>query len=198
MGGSFDPIHIGHLIMADTAREALGLDKVLFLPVGSQPLKQGKKVTPAEQRVEMLMQAIEGNPQFGLSRVDVDRIGISYTADSLVQLRRELGDVDLWFIIGSDSLLTFPRWREPERVLAQSRLAVVRRPTFTADMAVLEAQVPGLGASIDWVAGPLVEISATDIRQRVREGRSIRYRVVERVREYIVENGLYKDEDPVK
>ncbi len=192
MGGSFDPIHVGHLIMAETAREGLGLDRVLFLPVGAQPLKVGQTVTPAEERVEMLRLAIEGNPGFGLSLVDVDRSGLSYTADSLAQLRLELGDAEMWFIIGSDSLLTFPRWREPQRVLAQTRLAVVRRPTFTADIAGLEAQVPGLGAAIDWVAGPLLEISATDIRQRVRDGRSIRYRVTEEVRKYIEENGLYR------
>jgi nicotinate-nucleotide adenylyltransferase len=194
MGGSFDPIHVAHLIMAETAHESLTLDKVLFLPAGAQPLKQGKPVTPAEQRVEMVQLAIASNPAFGLSRVDVDREGPSYTADSLAQLRRELGDkVDLWFIIGSDSLLTFPRWREPERILSQARLAVVRRPTFTADMSALEAQIPGITAAIDWVDAPLLEISATDIRRRVREGQSIQYRVLDTVRLYIEQNDLYRE-----
>lgn len=192
MGGSFDPIHVGHLIMAETAREALGLDIVLFLPAGAQPLKQGKEVTPAEDRVEMIRRAITGNAGFGLSRVDVDRAGLSYTADSLAELREEYGEGPMWFIIGSDSLLQLPRWHEPERVIAQARLAVVRRPTFSADLAALEAQVPGLGAAIDWVDAPLLEISATEIRQRVREGRSIRYRVVDPVREYIEQRKLYR------
>ena len=197
MGGSFDPIHVAHLIMADTAREALGLDLVLFLPAGSQPLKQGKPVTPAEQRVEMLRLAIQDNPRFELSRVDVDREGLSYTADSLQELREEWGDpgeTALWFIIGSDSLVNFPKWHDPPRILAQTRLAVVRRPTFASDMAALEAQVPGITNAIDWVDAPLLEISATDIRRRVREGRSIRYRVPEAVRAYIEHNGLYKDQ----
>ncbi|MGA7733539.1 MAG: nicotinate-nucleotide adenylyltransferase [Chloroflexia bacterium] len=197
MGGSFDPIHVAHLVMADTVREALGLDLVLFLPAGSQPLKQGQPVTPAQERVEMIRRAIEGNPGFGLSRVDVDREGLSYTADSLEELRLEwvgLGKVRMWFIIGSDSLLSFPRWHEPARILAQTRLAVVRRPAFAVDMAALEAQVPGIGEAIDWVDAPLLEISATEIRRRVREGRSIRYRVTEPVRDYIEEKGLYRDE----
>jgi nicotinate-nucleotide adenylyltransferase len=194
MGGSFDPIHTAHLIMADTAREALKLDIMLFLPAGKQPLKQGKPATPAEARVQMIRLAIEGNPAFALSRVDVDREGLSYTADSLAELRAEWGDRDeahLWFIIGSDSLLTLPNWHDPDRILAQARLAVVRRPTFTADMAALETQVPGLSSAVDWVDAPLLEISATDIRERVRTGRSIRYRVTEPVRLYIEEQGLY-------
>lgn len=198
MGGSFDPIHVGHLIMAETVRETLALDQVLFLPTGSQPLKQGKKVTPAEHRVAMINLAIASNPAFGLSRVDVDRPGLSYTADSLAQLRRDLGDVALWFIIGSDSLLTFPKWREPARILAQARLAIYRRPNFNASMDDLEAQIPGLQASIDWIAGPLLEISATDIRNRLQAGSSIRYRVVDHVREYIMKNHLYKDEESAK
>lgn len=196
MGGSFDPIHLAHLIMAETVREALGLDLVLFLPAGTQPLKQGMPATPIEERVEMVRLAIEGNPGFALSRVDVDREGPSYTADSVEQLRREWGGPDKvqsWFIIGSDSLLTLPRWREPGRILSHARLAVVPRPTFTADMEALEKQVPGVGAAIDWVDAPLLEISATDIRRRVREGKSLRYRVSDAVREYIDKKGLYKD-----
>lgn len=194
MGGSFDPIHVAHLIMAETVREALALDMVLFLPAGAQPLKQGKEATPADRRVEMIRLAIEGNPGFGLSRVDVDRVGLSYTADSMAQLRQEWGGPEqtrMWFIIGSDSLLSFPRWHEPGRILAQTRVAVVRRPTFTAEMDALEEQVPGITGAIDWVDAPLLEISATDIRNRVREGRSIKYRVTEPVRQYIEQHGLY-------
>jgi nicotinate-nucleotide adenylyltransferase len=160
-------------------------------------LKQGKPVTPAEQRVEMLRLAIQNNPRFELSRVDVDRQGLSYTADSLRELREEWGDpgeTALWFIIGSDSLVNFPNWHDPPRILAQTRLAVVRRPTFTADMAALEAQVPGIQAAIDWIDAPLLEVSATDIRRRAREGRSIRYRVIDAVRAYIEQNDLYKDQ----
>jgi nicotinate-nucleotide adenylyltransferase len=194
MGGSFDPIHMAHLLMAETVREALSLELVLFMPAGTQPLKQGRAATPAVQRADMVELALRGNPAFALSRVDIDRPGPSYTADSLEELRREWGkeqETAIWFILGSDSLLTFPDWREPERILAQARLAVVRRPTFKAALAPLEAKVPGLTAAIDWVDAPLLEISGTDIRRRVAEGFSIRYRVPETVRDYIEAYKLY-------
>lgn len=195
MGGSFDPIHIAHLLVAESVRETLSLEMILFLPVGQQPLKQGKPVAPAEHRVAMVELAIANNAAFGLSRIDVERPGPSYTADSIEQLQREWGDPErtaLWFIIGSDSLLTFTQWREPQRILAHTRLAVVRRPDFSADFAPLEADIPGITSAIDWVDAPLMQISATDIRARVAEGRSIRYRVVEPVREYIEAQGLYR------
>ena len=195
MGGSFDPIHIAHLLMAETVREALSLDRVLFLPTGTQPLKQDTQATPAEHRVAMLELAIKSNPTFALSTVDIDRAGPSYTADSLEQLRKEWGrreETAMWFIVGSDALLNFPKWHQPERVIAQARLAVVRRPTFDADLAPMEAAVPGLSAAIDWVDAPLIEVSGTDIRKRVAEGLSIRYRVPDAVRDYIASHGLYQ------
>jgi nicotinate-nucleotide adenylyltransferase len=199
MGGSFDPIHIAHLIMAETAREALGLDRVLFMPAGKQPLKQGKPATPADHRMAMVELAIEGNPYFALSRVDLDRAGLSYTVDSIEKLREEWGgpdEVAMWFIIGSDSLLTMQQWREPERILAHTRLAVIHRPNFspntTGDMDALEAQMPGIKAAIDWVAAPLLEISSSDIRERVRAGHSIQYITTEPVRAYIESQRLYR------
>jgi nicotinate-nucleotide adenylyltransferase len=194
MGGSFDPIHLAHLLMAEMVRESLSLDLVLFMPAGTQPLKQGRAATSAKQRVAMVELAIAGNPAFQVSRVDVDRPGPSYTADSMERLREEWGgpeETAMWFIVGSDSLLTFPKWRHPERIIAQTRLAVVRRPTFDADLAPLEAALPGIGKALDWVDAPLIEISGTDIRRRVAEGKSIRYRVPDVVREYITAHGLY-------
>lgn len=194
MGGSFDPIHMAHLLMAETVREALSLDVVLFMPAGTQPLKQDKAATPAEQRAAMVELAIRDNPAFALSRIDISRPGPSYTADSLEELRREWGSrqaMATWFILGSNSLMTFPDWREPEQIIAQTRLAVVRRPTFAAGLEPLEAKVPGIAAAIDWVDAPLVQISGTDIRRRVAKGLSIRYRVPEAVREYIEAHGLY-------
>ncbi len=195
LGGSFDPIHMAHLIMAESAREALSLDKVLFIPVREQPLKQGRQVTPTEHRTAMVELAIEGNPYFALSRVDVDRPGPSYTVDTLRQLRQELGDAEkvaIWFIIGVDSLMTLPRWRDPAGILAQARLAVVRRPGITPDLTHLESLMPRLPAHIDWVDAPLIDISATDLRRRIAEGRSIRYCVPEAVAEYIEREKLYK------
>jgi nicotinate-nucleotide adenylyltransferase len=195
MGGSFDPIHLAHLIMADTVREALRLDLVLFLPTGVQPLKSGQPVTPAEHRVAMVELAIRDNPAFALSRAEVDRPGPSYTVDTLRRLRQEWGGsdtADIWFIIGTDALAQLPKWNDPRGVLAQARLAVVRRPGPTPDLELLAAQLPQLKTALDWVDGPLIDISATDLRRRVAMGLSIKYRVPEAVREYIEANGLYR------
>lgn len=198
LGGSFDPIHMAHLIMAESAREALSLDKVLFIPVREQPLKRDRQVTSAEHRTTMVELAIAGNPYFELSRVDVERPSPSYTVDTLRQLREQLGDpgeggeVEMWFIIGADSLVTLPRWRDPAGILAQARLAVVRRPGITPDLTHLESLMPRLPAHIDWVDAPLIDIAATDLRRRIAEGRSIRYRVPDAVVEYIEREGVYK------
>jgi nicotinate-nucleotide adenylyltransferase len=181
--------------MAESVREALALDIVLFVPVAEQPLKQGRGVTPAEQRVAMVLLAIAGNPYFALSRVDVDRPGPSYTVDTLLRLRDGLGqrdETEMWFIIGADALATLPRWRDVEGILAQTRLAIVARPGVVVDIAALQAQLPRLQANIDWVDAPLIDISATDLRRRVAEDISIRYRVPDAVREYIEANGLYR------
>lgn len=195
LGGSFDPVHLAHLLLAETVREALALDLVLFVPTGVQPLKQGRHVTPAEHRVKMLELATHDNPYFGISRVDVDREGPSYTVDTVRHLREGWGGegLQMWFILGADSLASFPMWRDPEGILSQTRLAVVGRPGVSVDPAALEERLPGITASVDRVEAPLLEISATDIRQRVAGGRSIRYRVPDAVWEYIEANGLYRD-----
>jgi nicotinate-nucleotide adenylyltransferase len=181
--------------VAETVREALQLDLVLFVPARVQPLKRGQPVTPARHRVAMVELAIAGNPAFALSRVEVDRAGPSYTVDTLRRLRRQWGGPErasLWFIAGTDALTQLPRWRDPAGVLAQARLAVVRRPGAVVDLEPLAAELPQLRAALDWIDGPLVDISATDLRRRVAEGCSIRYRVPEAVREYIEANGLYR------
>lgn len=197
MGGSFDPVHLAHLLVAEEVREALALELVLFVPTAVQPLKQGQPVTSAEHRTAMLELAISGNPAFALSHVEVDRAGPSYTVDTVRQLCAEWGPqaggkLDMWFIVGADSLATLPMWRDPAGILADTRLAVVRRPGSIIDVASLEAQLPGLESSVDVVDAPLVDISATGIRRRVREGRSIRYRVPATVREYIYAHALYR------
>src|SRR5919201_1610174 len=142
LGGSFDPIHVAHLIVAETVREALQLDLVLFVPARVQPLKRGQPVTPARHRVAMVELAIAGNPAFALSRVEVERAGLSYTVDTLRRLRRQWGGPErasLWFIAGTDALTQLPRWRDPAGVLAQARLAVVRRPGAVVDLEPLAA-----------------------------------------------------------
>lgn len=193
MGGSFDPPHMAHLLVAESVREALALDVVLFLPAAQQPLKAGRTATAVEHRVAMTRLATEGNPHFAVSLVDADRPGPSYTVQTLRILREEWGrDCPIWFIVGADSLATFLSWRDPAGILGMARLAVVGRPGVSLDVDALEANLPGLKERLDRVETPLIDISATGIRRRVAQGLSIRYRVPETVREYIEANGLYK------
>ncbi len=195
LGGSFDPVHIAHLLTAEAAVEALNLDRVIFVPVGEQPLKRGRQMTAPQHRLAMVQLAIKDNPRFALSTVDIDRPGPSYTVETIKIVRDQLGrneELSMWFIMGADSLVTLPGWHDPGGILAQARLAVVRRPGSTVDMAPLAAQLPQLESATDWIDAPLMEISATDLRERVAHGKSIRYRVPDAVMGYIREKGLYK------
>jgi nicotinate-nucleotide adenylyltransferase len=194
-GGSFDPIHMGHLIMAEAARETLNLDLVLFVPAAVQPLKQGQLAIKAMHRAAMIELAIEGNPNFALSSVEIDRPGPSYTVDTLRLLRQSYPLVTIWFILGADALDSFPRWRDPQGIVAQARLAVVRRPDVALNLSALSGPLPDIEGAIDWVDAPLIDISATGLRRRAAEGRSLRYRVPEPVREYIEANRLYNRND---
>src|SRR4051812_16950483 len=139
--------------------------------------------------------AIAGNPAFALSRADVDRSGPSYTVDTLRELKAEWqprGNPDLWFIIGADSLATFLQWRDPAGILAQVRLAVVRRPGSEPHLPTLYAALPTLERSIDWVDTPLLDISATNLRHRISRGLSVRYQLPDQVRAYIQTHHLYE------
>ncbi|MBM3190748.1 MAG: nicotinate (nicotinamide) nucleotide adenylyltransferase, partial [Chloroflexi bacterium] len=143
LGGTFDPIHIGHLIVAEEARARLGLDRVLFVPANLSPLKAGSTFFSGEERYHMVRLAIEGNPHFAVSRVDLDRTGPSYTVDTLRAIQAEYGpSVQLYFIIGMDALETFAAWHRPEEIIRLTRLVVVSRPGHGADWATLEAEVP--------------------------------------------------------
>ena len=194
-GGSFDPVHMGHLIMAEAARETLNLDLVLFVPAAVQPLKQGLAVTSPEHRAAMIERAIENNPAFALSCLEVDRPGPSYTVDTLRLIRQSYLQADLWFILGADALLSFPRWLDPQGILAEARLAVIRRPGVLLDLSSISDRLPHIEDAVDWVEAPLIGISATDIRRRAASGLSLRYRVPEPVREYISANRLYSPDD---
>ncbi len=194
LGGTFDPIHIGHLLLAEETRLALGLDRVVFIPAGQPWRKAGRPITAAADRVAMVELAIAGNPAFSLSRVEIERRGPSYTAETLGRLRAEWGvGPRLWFILGSDALQDLPNWREPERILAQTRLAVAARDGFDrADLARLDLRVPHLSASVDVVPMPRVAISASELRRRLREGTSVRYWLPEPVEAYAQDRGLYR------
>ena len=190
MGGSFDPIHLGHLAIAEEARDALGLETILFVPAGIAPHKPAGADASAEDRVAMVHLAIAGNPAFRLNRVDVDRPGLSYTADTIAALATTSPDLTL--IMSAETLSGFPSWREPRRLLAACRVAVVPRQDHPLPGAAwLGERFPGLEDRFDLLEGPRLGISSTSIRARVAAGRSVRYLVPEAVERYIVDHHLY-------
>lgn len=192
-GGTFDPPHTGHLILAELARSALRLSEVVFIPAAQPPHKLDEQFADATDRMEMTRRAIAGNERFSLSTIELDRDGASYTVDTLRQLRQEWGEtVDIYFILGADSLVDFPTWYNPAEILEMCRLAVVRRPGVEVDFAELETQLPGIEDRTYFVPAPLIEISSTKVRERVAAGRSVRYLVPRAVEKYIYEYGLYK------
>ena len=193
-GGTFDPIHIGHLIIAEEARVKLGLERVIFVPAGKPWLKEHRDIAPGEHRIEMIRLAIAANPRFSVSTVDLDRAGPSYTVHTLPDLRRELGgEVDFYFILGIDALAGLPLWKEPEGVVEMCHLVAARRPGAGAlDLESLERSMPGISSRIIFLDNPLVDISSTDIRERVAAGLPIADLVPDAVARYIGEQGMYK------
>jgi nicotinate-nucleotide adenylyltransferase len=191
LGGTFDPPHNGHLHIARAAADQLRLDRVLFAPAGVQPLKRDQPVSPAGQRAAMVALAIAGEPRFELSRIDLDRPGPHFSVDLLRIVSGVYPGAHLWFIMGADAIGDLPRWRDPQRLVEFARLAVLRRPGFEPDWAALDAVLPGLRDGIDWLDAPPLDISASDIQERVRAGLPIDGLVPPVVAEYIAENRLY-------
>jgi nicotinate-nucleotide adenylyltransferase len=192
LGGTFDPIHHGHLVAAQEACYQLGLDRLLFVPAGSPPHKPSAPLTHARHRLRMIELAIADRPSFGLSRVDVARPGPQYTADTLQLLKEEWGpDTTLFFVEGADSLTQILEWHDPQRIVELAEIAVVDRPGVELDVDRLEQYLPGLAARLHPVQMPLLDISSTDLRRRVREGRPIDYLLPHPVRDYILEHDLY-------
>jgi nicotinate-nucleotide adenylyltransferase len=201
LGGTFDPIHIGHLAIAEEVREVLGLERVLFVPSRLPVHKPARAVSPAEDRVAMVALAIAGNPAFALSREEVDRAGPSFAVDTLetfADAARAAGrEPDLTFILSAEAYAALPTWHRPERILELCRMAVVPRPGAPpADPAAVAQLVPGADRRTVLLDGPLLDISASAIRARVAAGRSIRYLVPDAVIAYISDHGLYRADDP--
>jgi len=190
LGGTFDPIHIGHLIVAEEARIKLGLEEVLFVPAGEPWLKQDRDVTPAIHRVEMVRRAIVDNPDFKLSTLEVDRSGPSYTVDTLEALQDRLSETSLFFILGRDTLAELPLWKDPRKVIQLCRLVVPPR-LGSRDLRHLERAIPGLLARVVQLDMPVIGISSSGIRQRVAQGMSVRYLVPPGVEAYITEQRIY-------
>ena len=191
-GGTFDPIHTAHLIMASEALAQLGLDEVLFLPAGQPPHKPGLTISADSDRSAMIELAIAGRDQFALSRIDLDQDGQSYSALLVERIAAAAPDADVFFIMGSDSLRDFHTWFEPHRVTAQATIAVLPRPGAEYDLDTVLDQTPSLRGRLELLSMPLLEISSTDIRRRVAEGISIWYQVPAEVEAYIEMSQLYR------
>jgi len=191
LGGTFDPPHYGHLVLAEAARVQLRLERVLFVPAGQPPHKPGRPITPAHHRVAMVEAAIADNPAFALSRVDLDRAGPHYTVEMLALLRQEYPGAELYFLMGEDSLVEFPTWRDPAGIVRQAHVAVMPRPGYEPDLAALERAVPGVRERLVWLDAPWLDITASDLRRRVREGLPLRYLVPPPVEVYIREHRPY-------
>jgi nicotinate-nucleotide adenylyltransferase len=190
LGGTFDPIHYGHLAAAEEARLALRLDRVLLVPAARQPLKSGGHAASPEQRFEMVRLACTGNDAFEPSRIELDRPGLSYTVDTLEELSREVpGEVH--FILGADALADLPRWYAAQHVVDLARIVAVRRPGFMPDLAALARDLPRIRDRLTVIEGANLDISSSELRRRVAEKRPIRYLTPDAVVEYIAAHGLY-------
>jgi nicotinate-nucleotide adenylyltransferase len=193
MGGTFDPIHHGHLVAAQEACYQLNLAQVLFVPAGEPPHKPRRPISAAHHRLRMIELAIAGQSCFDLSTVDLDRTGPCYTVDTLELLRLERGPgAEFFFVEGADSLVDIPSWYRPQRLLELCELAVVGRHGTEIDLTRLDSQLPGLTDRVHWVDMPRLDISSSDLRARIREGRPISYLVPAVVEAYILEQGLYR------
>ncbi|MGB9752678.1 MAG: nicotinate-nicotinamide nucleotide adenylyltransferase [Roseiflexus castenholzii] len=191
LGGSFDPIHYGHLAIAEEVRVLLRLNRVLIIPAREQPLKPGGSVASPAHRLAMARLACADNPFFEVSRIEIDRPGPSYTSVTL-QLLHEQGLNDLYLILGIDSVVDLPRWREVRRILDLAHIVGVARPGAAVDLSHLSQVLPELPARLIGIDGPRLDISSTDLRQRVAQGRPIRYQTPDAVVAYIEANGLYR------
>jgi nicotinate-nucleotide adenylyltransferase len=192
LGGTFDPPHIGHLVIADQAYEQLDLDVVWFAPVGQPPHKDTHHVSPVEHRIAMTRLAIADNPHFQLSLVDVERPTPHYIVTLFELLAQQHLDCDWRLIVGGDSLAEMPKWYEPRRLLELTRLAVAHRPGFHPDLEQLEQSLPGITRRVDWVDTPMIDLASRDLQRRVRLGLPLRYVVPREVADYIATHQLYR------
>jgi len=191
-GGTFDPVHYGHLLLAEQCREACRLDEVWLMPAGDPPHKQGHEISPAKARREMLEMAVAGLPQFKVSTIEIDRPGPHFTVETLSEIRRTRPVDELFLLVGRDSLADLSTWRQPERIAELATIVAVNRGRGAVDMrGVRETLGAQIAEHVQLVTMPGVDISASDLRQRVRDGRSIRFQVPRAVEQYIWEHQLY-------
>lgn len=197
LGGTFNPIHMAHLIIAEIAREEAGLDDILFIPSGCSYLKDASDILPAKDRIHMTGLAIEDNSHFALSTVEIDRGGNSYTCDTLEELKRRYPDQEFYLILGADNLFTMEDWKDPEVIFRDAKiLAAVRGSKKRADMEEKIAELmEKYDADITLLHVNHMDISSSMIREKIAQGRSVRYMLPEKVREYIMKNHFYEKKD---
>ena len=193
LGGTFDPVHNGHLILAEEARSWLNLAEVLFVPAGQPWLKVDRPISPAEHRLQMLRLALADKTYFKLSTMEIERAGPSYSVDTITELREPLGSEDeLFFILGWDNLAELTQWREPSRLIELCYLVAAPRPGYPRpNLKNLEASIPGISTRVMLMKKPEVDITASAIRERIPKGLSVRHLVPEPVNRYIKEHKLY-------
>jgi len=195
LGGTFDPIHIGHLRVAEEAVARLDLPRILFMPAGQPWLKlnNANAISPVQHRLEMVRLAISGNPRFKLSTLEIERTGPTYTVDTIAQLQSQLGAGDvIFFILGWDNLSQLPQWHQPQRLIELCRLVAVPRVDFPLpDLPALEKALPGIKERVILFDKPRIDINASEIRRRAAKGQSISDFVPKPVENYIKEHGLY-------
>ena len=198
LGGTFDPVHLGHLAIAEEARDRMELDRVILIPAGRPWLKSDQQVTSADHRLAMVNLAVEDRPGLEASSIEIDRPGPTYTVDTLAELREDLGDAaELYFILGMDSVRELRRWREPGRLFDLCTVVAVSRPdSVDVSTTEIEREFPAARGRVKAVRGPMLDISATDIRQRLAEGHSISDCVPPSVERYIRKHRLYRPRLP--
>jgi nicotinate-nucleotide adenylyltransferase len=183
-GGTFDPPHLGHLMLAETAREKLRLDRVVFMPAGTPPHKHRRDLSPAERRIDMTRLAVRGHPQFEVSTLEARRVGPSYTVDTLGALHRRAPDARLYLLMGGDSLDDFSTWHDPQRILELATLVAHPRPGARG--------ARRSRAGVLWLNGPELDVSSSMIRARLRAGASVRYLLPDAVERYARRHRLYR------
>lgn len=185
LGGSFDPPHIGHLLAAGDALEALSLDRVVFIPTGTQPLKVGLDITPADDRLAMTRLLVDGDARFEVDPIEIDRGGLSYTVDTLAVLAERWPGAELFWLVGTDVTTTFAKWREPERIGRLANVVLLERAGDQPDLSAMPASTLALQTR-------RIDVSSTEIRRRVWEAKSIRGFVPDAVADYIAKHRLYR------
>lgn len=191
-GGTFDPVHVGHLLLAEQCREQLRLDQVWFLPAAHPPHKPGAVISPPKDRLAMLELAVAGHPEFVVSDFEIQRGGISFTVETLDALHSDFPDNEWFLLVGGDSLSDFPTWREPQRILELATLVAVNRGRRPVDPREALRLLPAAAENVQVVEMPAVDLASTDLRQRVSNGKSIRYMTPRAVECYVLEHELYR------